>query len=374
MMMRRGSPRHRRHLTVWGGVIALLLLFACTAAPEEPLTDQEGAGPTPPAEGADEATAAGAETSAATGGASEADLRLAAVFPGSVTDADYNTLGLLALESVEERLGIEVAYSENVPVPDVGRVMREYIDQGYNAVWTHGSQFYDPTAELAGEFPDVFFIGEFDAEPDDQPDNLWVIDRNFHIGFYPLGALAAQVSQTGRIGYIGGLSLPFSYSEVHAMRQAISDLGLEAEVLPVWTGDFNDPAAGRQLASQLLGEGVDVVVGSLNLGMVGVFEAVKQEPAGESWVTAKYTDKSQFAPDHYVTSVLYDFEGPLNDIVERILAGEASGYYPLGFDTGVALQQPLQNVSEDISTEVEQLAADIEAGDIEVTKDTSPIE
>lgn len=355
-------------------LVALLLLLAgCAPAPEEPLTEEaDGVEETVPTgdDDEDEADAHAAEDEPAL----RADLRLAALFPGSITDADYNTLGFVALESVEGHFGIDVAYSENVPVPDVSRVMREYIDQGFTAIWTHGSQFFDPTAELAAEFPEVFFIGESDGEPEDLADNLWVIDRNFHIGFYPLGALAANLTETGRVGYLGGLSLPFSYSEVHAMRQAIDDLGIDAEVVPVWTGDFNDPASGRQLASQLIGDGVDVIVGSLNLGMVGAFEAVKDEPPGQAWMTAKYTDKSQFAPDHYVTSVLYDFEQPLQDVVERLLAGEGSGYYPLGFDTGVTLQFPLQNVPEDLSVQIEQLVADVEAGEVEVIKDTSPIE
>lgn len=335
-----------------------------------------GTGPTEPAATAtDAATEVPAPTGtdgAATGGAAE--LRIAAVFPGSTTDADYNTLGLLALQAVEEELGSEVAFSESVPVPDVERVMREYLADGYNVIWTHGGQFFEQTTTLAQQFPDVYFIGEFDAEPESPPENLWVIDRNFHIGFYPIGALAGMVTQTGKIGYIGGLSLPFSYAEVHAMEQAIADLGLEAEILPVWSGDFNDPAAARQLTGQLLSQNVDVIVGSMNLGMVGVFEAVKAEPAGEVWVTAKYTDKSQFAPDHYITSVLYDFVGPLQDIVSSIASGEAGGYYPLGFDTGVALHTPLQNIDEATADEVMQVVEDVQSGAIEVEKNVTPIE
>lgn len=300
------------------------------------------------------------------------DLRVAALFPGPVTDADYNALGFVGLEAVEEEFGVETAYSEQVPVPDVERAMREYINDDFNVIWTHGGQFFEQTVTLAEEFPDVSFIGEFDERPEEIADNLWVIDRRFHLGFYPIGALAAKASETGRIGYIGGLSLPFSYAEVHAMEQAISDLGIEAEVVPVWTGDFNDPTKARQLTNQLITRNVDFVVGSLNLGMVGVFEAVKGEPADQTWVTAKYTDKSKSAPDNYVTSVIYDFEGPLKDVIGGIIDGETSGYYPLGFDTGVAIQE-LQNVPEDLNEEIQQIVSSIESGEIEVKVDTTPI-
>ncbi len=301
------------------------------------------------------------------------EFKLAAIFPGVITDADYNTLGYIGVTSVQTDLGIEVAYSESVAVPDVERVMREYIDDGYNIIFTHGGQFISQTKDLAAQFPDVYFIGEFDAPVEDAPPNFWVIDRNFHVGFYAIGALAGKQTQTGKIGYIGGLTLPFSYAEVHAMEQAIDDLGLDVEVKAVWAGNFNDPTKARELADAMIAEDVDVIVGSLNLGMFGIFEAVKGAP-NQVWVTAKYTDKSNFAPDHYITSVLYDWSGPLKEIVKKIMEGETGGYYPLGFDTGVAIQMPLRNVSDELNSEIEQIVADIQAGKIEVVKDTTPIE
>jgi basic membrane protein A len=298
--------------------------------------------------------------------------KLAAIFPGVITDADYNTLAYVGISELQKATGIETAYSESVAVPDVDRVMREYIDAGYNIIWTHGGQFLTQTVDLAKQFPDVIFIGEGDAPVADAPANLWFIDRNFHVGFYGIGALAAKATQTGKIGYLGGLALPFSYAEVHAIQQAIKDLGLDVEVKAVWAGDFNDPTKARQVADALIAEGCDVIMGSLNLGMFGLFEAVKASPT-KVLVTAKYTDKSTYAPDNYITSLLYDFAGPLKEIYAKIQAGETGGYYPLGFATGVALQTPLKNVSPEIQAEMDTLLADLRAGKIEVVKDTSEI-
>ncbi len=298
--------------------------------------------------------------------------KLAAIFPGVITDADYNTLAYVGISELQKATGIETAYSESVAVPDVDRVMREYIDAGYNIIWTHGGQFLTQTVDLAKQFPDVIFIGEGDAPVADAPANLWFIDRNFHVGFYGIGALAAKATQTGKIGYLGGLALPFSYAEVHAVQQAIKDLGLDVEVKAVWAGDFNDPTKARQVADALIAEGCDVIMGSLNLGMFGLFEAVKASPT-KVLVTAKYTDKSTYAPENYMTSLLYDFAGPLKEIYAKIQAGETGGYYPLGFATGVALQTPLKNVSPEIQAEMDTLLADLRAGKIEVVKDTSEI-
>ncbi|HET6392279.1 MAG TPA: BMP family protein [Blastococcus sp.] len=298
--------------------------------------------------------------------------RIAAVFSGTTTDADYTFLGLEALQAAEEEHGAEITYSESVQVPDAERVLREYVADGYTVVWTHGSQFYDATVAVAAEAPDVVFIAEQDTEPADVPENVWVLDRNFHLAFYPLGVLAAGASQSGRIAYLGGVTLPFSYSEVHAVEQALADSGSDATLTSVWTGDFNDPTKAQQFASQLLADGNDVVLTSLNLGAVGAFEAVGDAAPGVL-MTAKYTDKSNLSADHYLTSVLYDFSVMLDDILTSVEDGETGGYLGMSYEQGISLQTP-QNVDQAVVDEVNAIVEQLAAGEIEVERDVTPVE
>jgi basic membrane protein A len=298
--------------------------------------------------------------------------RIAAVFSGTTTDADYTFLGLEALEAAEEDHGAEIAYSESVQVPDAERLLREYVADGFTVIWTHGSQFYDATVSVAEEAPDVVFIAEQDTEPADVPENVWVLDRNFHLAFYPLGVLAAGASQSGKISYLGGVTLPFSYSEVHAVEQALADSGSSATLTPVWTGDFNDPTKAQQFTSQLLADGNDVVLTSLNLGAVGAFEAVGDAAPGVL-MTAKYTDKSNLSADHYLTSVLYDFSVMLDDILTSIEDGETGGYLGMSYEQGISLQEP-QNVDQAVIDEVNAVVEQLAAGEIEVERDVTPVE
>ncbi len=298
--------------------------------------------------------------------------RIAAVFSGTTTDADYTFLGLQALEAAEADRDAEVTYSEGVQVPDAERVLREYVADGYNVIWTHGSQFYDATVAVAQEATDVVFIAEQDTEPADVPENVWVLDRNFHLAFYPLGVLAAEASQSGRIAYLGGVTLPFSYSEVHAVEQALADTGSTATLTPVWTGDFNDPTRAQQFTGQLLADGNDVILTSLNLGAVGAFEGVADAPTG-TLMSAKYTDKSNLAPDHYVTSVLYDFTVMLDDILASIEDGETGGYLGMTYEQGISLQAPM-NVDQAVVDRVNEVVEQLQAGDIEVERDVTPVE
>ncbi|WP_293780983.1 BMP family ABC transporter substrate-binding protein [uncultured Aeromicrobium sp.] len=301
----------------------------------------------------------------------EHEVAIAGVFSGPTTDADYNALGAKALIDMESD-EVKVAYSESIEVPDVERVIEEYVSDGYDIVWTHGSQFYAATTKVAARHPDVTFIGEFDGQPKDQPENVWVIDRNFHTVFYPLGILAAHLSQTGRVAYLGGLSLPFSYSEVHALEQAIADSGEDIQLSRVWTGDFNDTVRAQQAAAQLMSDGNDIIITSLNLGVVGAFQAVKQEDVGDAWITVKYTDKSANGPEHYAASVIYDFSEPLQKIVDQIQAGERSGYLALTFGEGTSV-----DVGDEVPAEAKAAVDDavqrIESGELTVELDQSEV-
>jgi basic membrane protein A and related proteins len=310
-------------------------------------------------------------TGGSSGGGGEAP-RIAAVFSGTTTDADYTFLGLEALQAAEKQHGAETTYSESVQVPDAERVLREYVADGYTVIWTHGSQFYDATVAVAKEAPDVVFIAEQDTQPADVPDNVWVLDRNFHLAFYPLGVLASAASQNGRIAYLGGVTLPFSYSEVHAVQQALADSKSTATLTPVWTGDFNDPTRAQQFTSQLLADGNDVILTSLNLGAVGAFEGAADAPAGVL-MTAKYTDKSNLAPEKYLTSVLYDFSGVVDDILTSVEDGKTGGYLGMSYEQGISLQTPT-NVDQGVIDQVNQVVEKLKSGEVEVERDVTPVE
>ncbi len=306
--------------------------------------------------GGEETTTTPVETTTEAPTETAPEYKLAAILPGTIQDADYNTLGYLALSHVKDVYGIETAYSEKVAVPDAERVIEEYINLGYNIIWSHGAQFNTAALKKASEHPDVIFIIETDGPLENQPNNVWVIDRNFPTGFYVLGVIAGKATQTGKIGYIGGIDLPFSKAEVNAALMGIKSVNPDAELKFVWVGDFNDPVKTRSIAESLISEGVDFIMSSVNLGNYGIFEAVKSADH-KVLVTVKYTDKSSFAPDNYVTAYIYDFGVGLEYVIGHIINnGETSGYYKLEFGKGCYIQFPLKNVSED----VEQAAKDVE--------------
>jgi basic membrane protein A len=302
--------------------------------------------------------------------------KLVVVMAAPIQDADYGTLAYETITFLKKKYDIQIAYAEKTQVPEAERVYREYIDEGYNIIWLHGSQWTAPAVKIAAEYPNVVFIAEEDEVPKKIQPNFWYIDRNYFLGFYPLGYLATLKTQSGKIGYIGGLDLPFAKGEVNAIKQAIRDSGAKVELDYIFVGDFNDVLKARQATEGLIAKGVDVILSALNMGNFGMFPAVLAAKRSV-YVATTYTDKKSLAPGLYLTSDLYNFKQPLDYIVGKIIKeGGKTGVVPLeyGPDKAIWTQFPINNVSEAINTKVKKMADDIAAGKIKVIKKQDTIE
>jgi len=301
-------------------------------------------------------------------------LKMAAILPGQDNDGDYNTLGAQAIQKIKADKGIEATYAASVAVPDAGTQMEQFIGSGYNIIWAHGAQFntaigLNTTQQgLAAKYPNVTFIAETDAPVPGQRSNVWIIDRNFAIGYYAIGAAAALASKTGKIAYIGGLQLPFSNAEANAAIIAARSINPNIQIYRFWSGDFNDPQKANIQAQSIINQGVDVIMSSTNLGVYGILQAVNNTNV---LVTTKYTDKTSYAPNNYITSYRYDFGVALEYVYDQVKSGVTSGYYVIPFGTGCYIDLPLKNVSSAANTQVSSIIDKLKSGAITVSFNAS---
>lgn len=290
-------------------------------------------------------------------------LSVVAIFPGVVADKDFNELGLKALFKARERLGVRVDYAQGVPPENAERIMRARIEAGCDVVWGHGGQFTPAILSLCKEYPQVAFIAESEIPLPGACSNVHVIGREYHKGFYVLGALAAKVTRSNLIGYIGGLHQPFSRAQVNAALSAIRAYNPQATLRHVNVGDFNDPMHARQAAQEFIEEGCDVILSGLNMGNFGVIEAVNDSP-NRVFFTTVYASKEEFSPGSFLTADLFDFTEPLIQALSRIARGMPGGFAPMAWKEGGARYTlfPIANVPAEIDAQMRALARDIEEG------------
>ena len=305
-------------------------------------------------------TIAAAAAAPAAAAAAPGDPKVAVIFPGPVQDADFNAVGYVGVQELRKELGLEVGYSESVPVADAERVAREYIASGHRVVAFHGGQFVTVARKLAPQFPDVVFVMQSTGPIADLPPNVWNIGRKWHRGFYPLGVLGALTTKTNKVGFVAGIRLPDFIAVINAIQQAIREYNPKASLVHGFTGDQNDGVKARQVAESQIAGGVDFIIIAVNLGAYGVIEAA-QAARSPVLVSTFTTDKYQMAPKVMTASLLADFRKPYVEILRRVLKGERGGYYEFAPGTGMALSE-IRNVPPEAAAKTTAAFRDVVAG------------
>jgi len=290
----------------------------------------------------------------------DAKRKVAMILPGSIQDADFNTVGYLALKELESRYGLQVSHSESVAVADAERITREYLTAGYDIVIFHGGQYAAIVNKLAPAFPNVQFVNNTSGRVPNAPPNVWILGRRWYQGFYVLGALAALSTKSNKVGFIGGVRIPDVIASTNSVQQALKDYNPKAQLIYNHIGDFNDPVKARQTTEAQLNAGVDFIVNFINLGIYGAAEAVKAQPK-PVLLTTFVTEKWDLAPRHLAGSLLADYPRAYREIVGKILAGERTGYWEMRPGNGFELSD-LRNVSPEAAARVKAIFAEVVAG------------
>lgn len=305
---------------------------------------------------------------------SQRPLRMGVLFPGVIVDKDFNELGYSAMIRVQEELGMSTCYRQRISPWDASRAIRELIADGCSVIWGHGGQYLEAILGMCAEFPDVAFIAEAEEPISNHFRNIHILGREYHKGFYVLGALAAKITKTGIIGYIGGMPQPFSRAQLNAALMAIKEYNPKATLKYVNVGDFNDPMHSRQAAEVFIQEGCDVILSGVNMGNFGIIEAVNNSTFPVKFATV-YTSKLSFSKDRFLTSDMFDFTGPIQDIIKRINNGIKSGYVQMPWGEGKSRYTlfPISNVPQSVNDDIASVASKITTGEIIVPNDMRSI-
>lgn len=312
---------------------------------------------------------AGCRGTQPTAAPTEAPLRVAAVFPGSISDQGFNQAGYEGLMMIRDQLGAEVAFSENTPVANFEQVYRDFADQGYDVIIGHGFEFGDVALAVAPDYPDIKFI--VDSNPVVSAPNVAGITGKSWEAAYLCGVVAGLMSETGHIGGIAGFDFPILVAQMEAFRLGAQSVRPDIEVTVVYIGSFEDVARAKEAALAQAAAGVDVIFHIADAAGIGVIEACQESGI---YAIGWGLDQNHLAPDTVLTSLLFSGADLLFQDVQRVVDGTWTGEVRLyGLETGVVDIADFHGlVPDDVAAQVEQARQDIIAGNIVVPYITEP--
>jgi len=214
-----------------------------------------------------------------------------------------------------------------VGVPDPAAhetTLRNLAESGTDLIIT---TFFDlgGTVEIvAPDYPDTIFLTVVSI-PTAQP-NVNSLAYEFFKGAYVGGRYAANMTETGRVAYIGGAPLPFAWADFNAFSAGAKDVNPDIETTATFSpGGFTDPAGGRELAASLYADGNDFIFTGAAETDLGVVEAAVEND-GMVMVASDLVDRG---PNNVAIVVLIEWEITIQEEIDHLIAGGETGRHRL---------------------------------------------
>ncbi|MEM0935818.1 MAG: BMP family ABC transporter substrate-binding protein [Pseudomonadota bacterium] len=312
-----------------------------------------------------------AAATALTAGAAAADPAI--VFDlGGKFDKSFNESAFNGASRWAEETGGSFREIEMQSEAQREQALRRLAEAGSNPIVMTGFAFGNVLSEVAPDYPDTSFA-IIDAVVD-QP-NVRSVVFNEHEGSYLVGMMAAMASESGTVGFIGGMDIPLIRKFACGYAQGVMAVNGDATVIANMTGTtpaaWNDPVKGAELTKAQIGQGADVVYAAAGGTGVGVLQA-----AADDGILSIGVDSNQnhLHPGQVLTSMLKRVD---NAVYEAFTdgAGLDTGVRVLGIaEEGVGYAIDENNaelVSADMQEAVDTAAAAIASGELAVHDYTS---
>jgi basic membrane protein A and related proteins len=265
-----------------------------------------------------------------TSGDSKSEVKVGLAYDiGGRGDQSFNDAAAAGLDKAKDEFKVDSSESE--ASPDEAEAAKEdrliqLADGGYNPVIAVGFAYADAVKAVAPQYPDVSFglIDSTDATGDNVANLVFAEEQ----GSFLVGAAAAMKSETGTIGFIGGVDVPLIHkfeAGYQAGAKAVNpDIAIKSQYLtspPDFTG-FNDPTKGKTAAEGMLDAKADVIYAAAGGSGGGVFEAVKAAGAkaiGVDSDQAKTADPA--VADVIMTSMLKKVDVAVYDFIKSFVDG-----------------------------------------------------
>lgn len=286
----------------------------------------------------------------------------------------FLTMGQTGIEEAAKRFGAESLVLESEDPMTRDENLRAAVAEGAELVVVLGFEFNDLLPDVAIGSPAVEFL-IVDHCIDDPPPNVHcALFREFD-GSFLIGAAAAMLSESGRVGAIGVADIPFLHRYTDGFAAGARHVRPEIEVSVRWVGGenpFADPVRAKEQALALAAEGVDHIYSAAAAGNLGVFEAARDEGFYAFGIDV---DQCPAAPGRIVDNMMKRVDRVIVEATESIRAGAARTLLVYGVGSSgltlTALQEegPIESDClivdhPEVRAELRALAARIEAGEI----------
>jgi basic membrane protein A len=305
----------------------------------------------------------------ATGGSATArpKLQVGVVFDsGGLGDKSFNDSAKAGLDKAEKELAITPKMVASKTEGDYSTNLDAMANGGCELVFAVGISQGNALETVAKKYPKVKFAivdGTVDAP------NVRSLHFNEEQGSFLAGYLAALMTKTKKIGFVGGQELDLIKKFYAGYVAGAKTADAAVEVLPAkYVGDWENTDQGKADAQQLFGTGADIVYHAAGRAGLGVIKAAEEQ---DKYAIGVDSDQDGVAQGHVLTSMIKHVDESVFDTISDVKNGKFSAG-PKVYDLasgGVSLS-PMTYTKDKVGPEnmkkLDAVSADIKSGKIKV--------
>ena len=175
----------------------------------------------------------------------------------------------------------------------------------------------DALKEVAPQFPNVKFAIVDGAAPDGAS-NCASLKFREEQGTYLAGFLAASMSKTKKIGFVGGEEIPLIKKFEAGYRAGAKTAGYDPDkqVIRAYTNNWDDVSKGRNNADLEFANGADIIFAAAGKAGLGVIQSAKEKGGGLHAIGVDQ-DQDGIAEGRVLTSVVKHVDTAVYDTTKR---------------------------------------------------------
>jgi len=287
-------------------------------------------------------------------------LKIGFIYLGPVGDFGWTYQHEVGRQYVVKELGakVETTYLENVNEgPDSERSIEQLARSGHKLIFTTSFGYMDPTIKVAKKYPDVFFEHNTGYKRDK---NVATYSARFYEGRYIQGQIAAKMSKTGVLGYVGSFPIPEVISGMNSTMLGAQSINPSIKVKIIWVNSWFDPGKEADAAKALLDQGADVIMQHTDSPA-----AMQIAEARHAYAFGQDSDMIKFGPTAQLTAIVNNWGPYYVERVQAVLDNKwTSGDVWGGLNSRMLLMAPYTNMPDEVKALATQTQAAIAGGSL----------
>ncbi|NQT58305.1 MAG: BMP family ABC transporter substrate-binding protein [Bacteroidetes bacterium] len=285
---------------------------------------------------------------------------------GGLGDRSFNDAAWIGFQRAQSELGVAIKVMEPSSVVDYETSLSTMADLGYDLVVGIGFDMKDAMTIVSEKYPDTRFATVNVAI---DHDNISTAQFKDHEGSFLAGALAASMSKTAIIGFVGGVDAPSIRRFEQGYKEGAEYINPGIQVISSFVGSFGDPGKGKESALSMFSQNADIVFHAAGKTGEGVLNAASE--------VGKYAigvdqDQDYIAPGSVLTSMVKRVDVAMFEFIKAITDGTlTAGIHVYGLkESGVGLSEmkfTKDLIPESVLLKLDSIKKKIISGEIVVT-------